>query len=50
VRNPFAKPSTRGRVLLTGSLIIEHRFHLFPLGTRDAVAADLSNAFDFSQP
>jgi len=30
--------------------LIEHRFHLSPLGTRDAAAADLANAFDFSQP
>ncbi len=28
---------------------IEHRFDLEPLGTRDAAAADLTNAFDFRQ-
>jgi phospholipase C len=27
--------------------LIEHRWNLAPLGTRDAVAADMSNAFDF---
>jgi phospholipase C len=29
--------------------LIEHRFGLAPLGTRDAAVADLTNAFDFSQ-
>jgi acid phosphatase len=30
--------------------LIEHRFGLAALGTRDAAAADLSAAFDFTQP
>ncbi|HXU61455.1 MAG TPA: acid phosphatase [Polyangia bacterium] len=30
--------------------LIEHRFGLAPLGTRDAAAADLTAAFDFTQP
>ena len=29
--------------------LIEHRWGLAPLGTRDSAAADLTNAFDFSQ-
>jgi phospholipase C len=27
--------------------LIEHRWNLAPLGTRDSAAADLTNAFDF---
>jgi phospholipase C len=30
--------------------LIEHRWALAPLGTRDAAAADLTNGFDFAQP
>jgi phospholipase C len=29
--------------------LIEHRWGLAPLGTRDANAADLTNAFDLGQ-
>lgn len=53
VFSPFAKKGyVDSTVYDTSSILalIEHRFHLQPLGTRDAVAADLSNAFDFTQP
>jgi len=53
VFSPFAKKGFVDSTVYDASSIlalIEHRFHLLPLGTRDAVAADLSNAFDFSQP
>jgi acid phosphatase len=53
VFSPFAKKGFVDSTVYDASSIlalIEHRFHLSPLGTRDAVAADLSNAFDFSQP
>jgi phospholipase C len=29
--------------------LIEHRFGVAPLGSRDAAAADLSNAFSFNR-
>jgi phospholipase C len=29
--------------------LIEHRYGLAPLGTRDAAANDMRNAFDFKQ-
>ena len=53
VFSPFAKKGFVDSTVYDASSIlalIEHRFHLAPLGTRDAVAADLGNAFDFSQP
>jgi phospholipase C len=53
VFSPFAKKGFVDSTVYDASSIlalIEHRFHLLPLGTRDAVAADLTNAFDFSHP
>ncbi len=53
VYSPFAKKGFVDSTVYDASSIlalVEHRFHLLPLGTRDAVAADLGNAFDFSQP
>jgi phospholipase C len=52
VFSPFAKKGfVDSTVYDTSSILalIEHRFGLAPLGTRDAAAADLTNAFDFSQ-
>jgi hypothetical protein len=48
VISPFAK---KGFVYDTTSItaLIEHRWGLAALGTRDANAADLSNAFDLGQ-
>lgn len=53
VISPFAKKGFVDSTIYDASSIlalVEHRFHLAPLGTRDAAAADLRNAFDFSQP
>jgi phospholipase C len=51
VISPFArKGHVDSTVYDTTSVtaLIEHRWNLAPLGTRDAVAADLTNAFDFA--
>jgi acid phosphatase len=53
VVSPFAKRGFVDQTVYdTASILalIEHRWSLAPLGTRDAAAADLSNAFDFTQP
>jgi acid phosphatase len=53
VVSPFAKKGfVDPTVYDTSSILalIEHRWGLASLGTRDAAAADLSNAFDFTQP
>jgi acid phosphatase len=53
VISPFARKGfVDATVYDTSSILalIEHRFGLAPLGTRDAAAADLSAAFDFTQP
>jgi phospholipase C len=53
VVSPFAKKGVIDQTIYDTSSIlalIEHRWGLAPLGTRDAVAADLSNTFDFTQP
>jgi phospholipase C len=50
VLSPFAKKGfVDSTVYDTASILalIEHRWGLAPLGTRDAAAADLTNAFDF---
>jgi acid phosphatase len=52
VISPFAKKGfVDTTVYETSSItaLIEHRWGLAALGTRDAVAADLTNAFDFGQ-
>jgi len=52
VVSPFAKKAfVDSTVYDTSSILafIEHRWGLTPLGTRDASAADLTNAFDFTQ-
>ena len=52
VISPFAKKGfVDSTVYDTSSILalIEHRFGLSPLGTRDAAAADLTNTFDFGQ-
>ena len=52
VISPFAKPGYVDSTPYEAASIlalIEHRFGLDPLGTRDATAADLSNAFDFGK-
>jgi phospholipase C len=53
VVSPFAKKAfVDTTVYDTSSILalIEHRWGLDPLGSRDAAAADLTNAFDFAQP
>jgi phospholipase C len=53
VVSPFAKKGfVDSTVYDTSSILalIEHRWGLLPLGTRDAAAAALTNAFDFTQP
>jgi phospholipase C len=53
VVSPFAKKGFVDQTIYDTSSIlalIEHRWGLAPLGTRDAAAADLSNTFDFTQP
>jgi phospholipase C len=53
VVSPFAKKGFVDKTVYDTSSIlalIEHRWGLAPLGTRDAAAADLSNTFDFTQP
>ena len=53
VVSPLAKKGfVDSTVYDTASILalIEHRWSLAPLGTRDAAAHDLTNAFDFSQP
>jgi acid phosphatase len=50
ILSPFAKQGFIDQTVYDASSIlalIEHRFALTPLGTRDAAAADLTNAFDF---
>jgi phospholipase C len=50
--SPFAKKGfVDHTVYETSSILslIEHRYGLVPLGTRDAAAADLEGAFDFTQ-
>ena len=50
--SPFARKAyVDTTVYDTASILalIEHRWHLAPLGTRDAAAADLTSAFDFTQ-
>jgi phospholipase C len=52
VISPFAKKAFVDTTVYDSASIlafIEHRFHLQPLGTRDQSAADLTNAFDFTQ-
>jgi phospholipase C len=52
VISPFAKTGFVDKTVYeTASILatIEHRFKLQPLGTRDAAAADLSNAFSTSK-
>jgi acid phosphatase len=53
VISPFAKRGFVDETVYDTSSIlalIEHRWGLAPLGSRDAAAADLSNAFDFTMP
>jgi phospholipase C len=52
VISPYAKRGYIDHTLYDTSSIlalIEHRFGLSPLGTRDAAANDMRAAFDFSQ-
>ena len=52
VISPFAKKGFVDTTVYDAASIlalIEHRFNLAPLGTRDKSAADLTNAFDFTQ-
>ena len=51
--SPFARQAYVDTTVYDSASIlalIEHRWNLAPLGTRDAAAADLTNAFDFTQP
>jgi phospholipase C len=51
--SPYAKPGIVDHTKYeTVSILttLEHRFGLEPLSSRDAVAADLSNSFDFTKP
>ena len=53
VVSPFAKRGFVDHTTYDSTAIlklIETRWRLQPLGTRDAAAADMSNAFDFSRP
>jgi len=53
VISPFARKAfVDSTIYDTSSILalIEHRFGLSPLGSRDATAADLTAAFDFTQP
>jgi phospholipase C len=53
VVSPFARKGfVDTTVYDTASILalIEHRWGLEPLGTRDRVASDLTNAFDFTGP
>ncbi|HVH30535.1 MAG TPA: alkaline phosphatase family protein [bacterium] len=50
--SPFAKRSFIDHTPYdTASILalIERRWHLQPLGTRDAAASDLTNAFEFGR-
>ncbi|MDP9148572.1 MAG: acid phosphatase [Myxococcota bacterium] len=50
--SPFAKAGFVDKTMYDTTSItalIEHRWNLAALGTRDAVAADLTNAFDFTK-
>jgi len=52
VISPYAKKHYVDKTVYdTTSILalIEHRFGLAPLGTRDANVADLTKAFDFTQ-
>jgi acid phosphatase len=52
ILSPFARKGFVDSTVYDVSSIlalIEHRFALAPLGTRDKAAADLTNAFDFGQ-
>jgi phospholipase C len=53
VISPFAKKGFVDSTSYDASSIlalIGHRWELSPLATRDAAAADMTNALDFSQP
>jgi phospholipase C len=51
--SPYAKPGIVDHTKYeTVSILatLEHRFGLAPLSSRDALATDLSNSFDFTKP